>query len=346
MNRDEAVAQKYVNARRHPTAPLTIYNYTAKTQIEGVWNETTRECRGLIVHDDGTVAARAYRKFFNSDEPHAEIPASFEVFDKADGSLGITYRDEQGRICIATRGAFESEQAKHATALWRAKYDGVDVPIGQTWLFEIVYPGNRIVLDYAGMDDLILHGCVDTLTGADLPFPTAWPGPVISRYDAQPLDELLKVSKPNTEGFVLREHPLPADRPAKRVKVKLADYVRLHKLLSGITPHRIWECLARGPALDVVLAGVPDEFYKQAMTTAASLQKKHDDAVAACLRAWAEIVKEVGDGKDRKTFALRIKTEPEDVQPLLFACLSGKGASPIVWKQLEPSGADPMGGEA
>jgi putative RNA ligase len=41
-----------------------------------------------------------------------------------------------------------------------------------TVLVEIVYPANRIVLDYGGLDDLILLGAVDIATGR-----TFGPGP-------------------------------------------------------------------------------------------------------------------------------------------------------------------------
>ena len=53
--RKQMIDAGYITARRHPTEPLTIFNYTARTQIEHLWNEHTIQCRGLIEHDDGTV---------------------------------------------------------------------------------------------------------------------------------------------------------------------------------------------------------------------------------------------------------------------------------------------------
>jgi hypothetical protein len=47
---DKAIADGFVSARKHPDAkiPLTILNYTHKTTIEGMWNDVTTKCRGLI----------------------------------------------------------------------------------------------------------------------------------------------------------------------------------------------------------------------------------------------------------------------------------------------------------
>lgn len=50
---------------------------------------------------------------------------------------------------------------------------------------EIIYPENRIVLDYAGLDDLVLLGAVEIATGRSFgPEAVAdWPGPVVETFD-------------------------------------------------------------------------------------------------------------------------------------------------------------------
>lgn len=331
------IEQRFITARRHPTEPLTIYNYTTRAQIEGEWNEETRQCRGLIVHDDGRIIARPYSKFFNVGEPQAEVPPTFEVLDKLDGSLGITYRCADGTIRISTRGSFESDQAKHASAVWAARYADVVVPEGQTWLFEIIFPANRIVLNYGDLDDLVMHGCVDNATGANLPLPAEWPGPRVEALPCLPIDELLKMSKPNAEGFVLREKPAPVDRPARHVKVKLADYQRLHKIVSGLTPRRLWEALAAGTDIGALLDGAPDEFYREAMAGVDKLRADHAAILAEVEAIWAAIL--TGTPPDRKSRALEIQRAPEAFRPLLFCKLSEKSPDALIWKSLEPSGA-------
>lgn len=104
----------YIARRQHPTAPLMIYNYTARAQYDNVWNAATLACRGLICDLAGKVVARPFPKFFNLDQVTTLPDEPFEVYEKLDGSLGILYWLD-GQPCIATRGSFDGEQARWAT---------------------------------------------------------------------------------------------------------------------------------------------------------------------------------------------------------------------------------------
>lgn len=348
--RQDMIDQRYIVARRHKSEPLSIFNYTARAAVDRMWNEITLTCRGLVVHDDGRVIARPYRKFFNLGQSQAEPPDRFVVADKLDGSLGISYREPStGRIAIATRGSFESEQAIHATERWHALYPDVQIPEGQTWLFEIVYPttkANRHVLDYGDLDDLILHGVIDIATGADLPMPSPleWPGPVVETWAPVPIDQL--PVRENAEGYVLVEDPLPTDRPARRVKIKFADYERLHKLLDGITPKRIWACLKSSGDLKAVLEGAPGEQFQEALDIADSLRRQfreiEHDVIDRLGTIRAEFANRMGREPEwtptRKDFAIRFSDERDEIRPLLFLMLSDKGAEFVAkcWDKVEP----------
>ena len=52
----------------HPTLDLTIWNYTEKVQYEGLWDEITLMCRGLVTNSKGEIVARPFKKFFNMEE--------------------------------------------------------------------------------------------------------------------------------------------------------------------------------------------------------------------------------------------------------------------------------------
>lgn len=151
-----AVADGLVRVQRHPSLPLRIFNYTEHTVYSRTWTTATLQSRGLIVDDQDQVIARPWRKFFNAfelEDTVLDLHAPVEVTDKADGSLGIYYPTVDGPA-VATRGSFAGEQAQHATALYRVQYQGKWAPVdGWTYLFEIVYPQNRIVLDYGRTDD-------------------------------------------------------------------------------------------------------------------------------------------------------------------------------------------------
>ncbi len=95
-----------------------------------------------------TEVATPFPKFFNVGEKRGTVPdLPFEVYEKLDGSLIIAFY-HAGRWRTATKGAFDSPQAVWA----QGRLDATDlialVP-GTTYLFEAVYPENRIVVRYA-----------------------------------------------------------------------------------------------------------------------------------------------------------------------------------------------------
>lgn len=250
----EAFNEGLIRIQDHPSEPYSIATYTNKAVTSRTWNEVTRQCRGLIWnHETGEVLARPFRKFFNMGEgPYAPDPQwfnPFRIYDKADGSLGILYPLTTGGHAIATKGSFASEQAIHATEVWRARYEGKWAPRGsQTALFEIVYPENRIVVDYGEQDDLILLGGVDIATGMsygpDLVW--HWPGPVIKEFVPDfdgPLEaDTLWVDRPNSEGLVI--HFLTGDF---RLKVKQQDYIEKHRVVTNLSEKTLWGWLGKGP---------------------------------------------------------------------------------------------------
>ncbi|NMO56036.1 hypothetical protein HH310_33255 [Actinoplanes sp. TBRC 11911] len=190
-----AVENGHVRIQHHPSLPFLIYNYTEACQYAGAWTPVTLACRGLIVDAGGRVVARGFEKFFNHDQPQAprlDPAAAVRVTDKADGSLGIVYHDGTG-WAVATRGSFASDQAVHATKVLRTKYPDFVPPDGLTVLVEIIYPENRIVIDYAGLDDLVLLGAVEVAGGRSFgpsAVPT-WPGPAVESFGYATLAEAL-----------------------------------------------------------------------------------------------------------------------------------------------------------
>lgn len=333
---DYALNERLVARRIHPTHPLAILNYTERCQYErGLWSPVTTQCRGLIYHTDTLeVVARPFRKFFNygqTEAPAVALDARVVVADKLDGSLGILYPTPEG-WAVATRGAFTSDQALHATALYRERYAGFVVPEGVTLLFEIVYPANRIVVDYGDRDDLILLGAVKIATGQTFPLTQLWdwPGPTASVLaECTVADALTFPPRPNAEGVVL--HLLDTD---ERVKVKQEDYVRLHRIVTGLNERVVWEHLSSGKPLADLLAPLPDEFHDWARRSASSLTEAVKRDGQEIERAYAELSASLPEGWGRKEFALQAKNH--SMPWGLFARLDGKDYWPAVWKQHYP----------
>lgn len=264
----KAINDGYVRVQRHPEIPTyEILNYTEKAVFDRHWTPVTLNCRGLIVQGMH-VLARPYAKFFNYAELVNEgmnlHPGwAVRVTDKLDGSLGILYVTPEG-YSIATRGSFDSPQARHATEIWRERYNDkygadFDCMVGYTALFEIIYRENRIVCDYGGMDDLVLLGGVENATGK--PFGPElfdfWEGPKAETFSYATLGEALAAEpREGAEGLVLT---LP---DGMMVKLKQEDYVILHKLVTGLNERTVWGAWNEGQTVEQICAPLPDEFHQ------------------------------------------------------------------------------------
>jgi RNA ligase len=331
-----AVETGLVRLQRHPDRPLVIYNYTEACQYMSAWTPVTLACRGLIVDEAGRVVARPYTKFFNHTESHAPVldaTAAVRVTDKADGSLGIIYHDGT-RLAVATRGSFVSDQARHATEIINQRYAGFVPPDDLTVLVEIIYPGNRIVVDYDGLDDLVLLGAVDIATGRSYG-PEAvpdWPGPAVESF-AYPTfaDALAAPPRDGREGLVV--HFTEADQ---RVKIKYAEYVRLHRLVTGLTARTVWDVLVNGGDLDAMLEPLPEEFHPWVRGIAAELTAGVEARAAAIEAAFTTVLAGLPDGWGRKEFAAAaVRSEHRGA---LFLRLDGKDYRPSLWQQARPEG--------
>ncbi|HEY9473120.1 MAG TPA: RNA ligase [Mycobacteriales bacterium] len=366
-----ALANKHVKVQTHPTLPYAIYNYTDACMWAGAWTATTMACRGLIVNmDTGQIIARPFTKFFNYGDPHTgdlDLSAPVQVTDKADGSLGVLFPTPGGHA-VATRGSFTSWQAVHATKLWRDRYAGrVSVPDGVTLLFEVICPAGRIVVDYGDMDDLVLLGGIWNATGRTVDFDPAmigWTGPTVEVMPHRTLaDALAAEPRPDAEGMVVRF--LHTDQ---RVKIKQADYLALHRILTGTNARTVWEfcavnacrdliteplhwgsylhldparaaeVLAAGPGWqDALVDGVPDEFH-------AWLRGLIDGFHAEVDRLRTDLETEVAwlieqHGSDRKALAAAIRGHVHS--GALFFLLDNQDITTYLWRSVMPDADRP-----
>ncbi|MEV4411094.1 RNA ligase [Catellatospora sp. NPDC049609] len=333
---DRAVADGLVRAQVHPSLPLTIWNYTEKCTYANTWDVVTLACRGLITDASGTVLARPLVKFFNHGQPGAAeigLDEPVVVTDKADGSLGIVYPTPDGPA-VATRGSFASDQARHATALLRERYAGWTPPAGLTVLVEIIYPGNRIVVDYRGMNDLMLLGAVEIATGRSHP-PSAvpdWPGPVVETF-AYPTfrDALAAPARAGREGLVV--HALGSD---SRVKLKYAEYVHLHRIVTGLSARAVWAALGEGATVAEIAEPLPDEFHPWVTDLATRLTTALAELEKRVAAAHDQILAGLPEGWSRKDYAM--VAGRHELRGYLFAHLDGKPYRRQLWEAVKPDG--------
>jgi RNA ligase len=346
----------WLNETEHPTEPLRILNYSkrAQTAVEPWSVESLHHCRGLIYNTtNGEIVARPFPKFWNYGQagaPMIPLDALVQVTDKADGSLGIMYRrPSDGELAIATRGSFLSEQAVHATQTLYLKHNDFEPNPDWTMLFEIVYPENRIVLDYGARDDVVLLGGVlthykDLVILGPNGFPE-WKGPKTEIIYEGNFDGALalKMDRPNSEGYVIRRMI-----DGGMVKLKQEDYKALHAALFGLNQRRIYEIVMAGrglgqpgqyegvPEFDTLLAQLPDEFHdwarNQRHQILETIRKRADDIFeeyGAIVEGWS-VIYEVDDQRSRKkAFAAEVAKVKTPYAWALFAIFNGAGRDDI-----------------
>ncbi|MDX2297337.1 MULTISPECIES: RNA ligase [Streptomyces] len=380
-----AIEAGHVTRKSHPELPLSLYTYTRSCQYEGVWTRVTTRCRGLVADDrTGRIVALPLPKFFNVSEHESGRPYApalpdepFEVYEKVDGSLGLVFHYD-GRWRVASKGSFVSAQATWAQRRLDAADTARLVP-GVTYLMEIVYPRNRIVVDYGDRRDLVLlaaFGADGTEIGLAEAAP-AWEGigSVVTVHPPMPLEALVKLTRTNTlpdgsaatgtdaEGFVLRF------ASGVRAKAKLTEYVRLHKVLTGVTERDIWrghgvqrfagvaaKRLAQGLGLsvaelggvrsqggrplDALLEQVPDEFDAWVRSVIAGLEEAFAARERAIDEAYARLAPLAGD---RGAFARAVEGLPDPaLRSAMFLRLDDRPTDLFVWRSLRPETADPF----
>jgi RNA ligase len=318
----------------HPTLPLTIWNYTEKVQYENLWDETLLMCRGLVTDDTGDIVAKPFDKFFNIEEGKFEPTENFEVFEKMDGSLGIVFW-YRGQWVVATRGSFTSDQAIKAREILR-KYNTDIMFRHLTFCFEIIYPENRIVLDYGDDEKLVLLGTFDK-NGKEMDSEiwSQWGFDVVKKYDGiNDYKQLKEMVKNDQEGFVVKFSN------GDRIKVKGVEYLRLHKIMTNVTTTGVWEYLKNGEDVLELLKDVPDEFYKKIQNYVKDLRyayfqisedagKKFDYMMYGKYNDQEPIT-------DRKEFAEWVSTQPKHLSGILFRMFDKKDYSEIIWNLIRP----------
>lgn len=345
--------KELVQKQVHLTLPLIIWNYTPKVQYgEGMnqykfWDDVTKQCRGLVTDNEGNVVARPFKKFFNIEENQHTPTEQFDVYEKMDGSLGILF-NYKGEWVLATRGSFTSDQAVKGTELLK-KYDYNRLNPDYTYLFEIIYPENRIVCTY-DFEDLVLLGMIHTQTGYEVDIHTGNDEDVrfknllnnlgfniVRKYDGISDYSYLKHAiSDNREGFVVKFSN------GDRMKIKGEEYLRLHKIMTNLSTTGVWEVLSTGGKIEDYLKDVPDEFYKKVKQYVSTLNYNHYrySEYAGKMHDYFRYGK-YGDKEvepTKKEFAEHLelnKVHPK-VKSICFAMWDKKPYDDIIWKYVKP----------
>jgi RNA ligase len=330
--REEYVAAGLLRSDRTDDGRLAVYTYTDQCTYARAWDEITLNCRGHVFDlHTGECVARPFPKFFNLGENPASLPECFpwdqpyEIYEKLDGWLGVLYR-HHGMFQVATRGSFHSSGAVWATAHIQA-FDFSCLPDAATLCFEIIHPAQRIILDYQGQETLFVLAAFNRFTREEYQRPVVaeWARaiglPIVPVLDPMSLEELLQTQKVRElfEGFVIRFSD------GRRVKVKTEWYLRIAKIMAGLTPIAVWEVMSAGKVQEAYLAQIPEELRSLAEKYRDILEGQYARTVQDIDRRAAPLLQRFGS--DRKALAQYLEEHREevgDIRPAVFLLLDGK----------------------
>jgi RNA ligase len=193
---------------------------------------------------------------------------------------------------------------------------------------------NRIVVDYGDYEGLVLLGAFDTKSGVE-----------IGKTELEKLDsfEVVKTYKTWGEGYDLLKKEISKDKEGYvirfksgfRMKIKGYEYIRLHKLLTGISSRDIWEHLKDDKSLDDIINDVPDEFYNWVKETITDLQNKFETIKNDVEKDFKELI-------NKKEFAEKIKDNPN--KSFLFKRLDSYSnqLDEMIWNSIYPKYSKPF----
>ena len=340
---NDYIEQSLIVANKHPEYDIWILNYSPKAQSKKFWDDHTMSCRGMIIDADGNILARPFQKFKNYEEhdpSEIDMSQKYEIFEKMDGSLIIVfYYEPRMEWIVASRGSFISEQSIEAKKMIGIKTEKLNQNC--TYLFEILYPENRIVVDYGDRRELVLLTNLVTATGEEIPHNElitlySYLFTVVKLYNdknIRDLSELKALEEDNMEGFVIRFEN------GFRVKVKFTEYVRLHGILTNVSNLTVWEHMKDNYEFDELLDRVPDEFYEWLERTAEQLQQKFNAIERLALLEFVRIY-HVNEITERGSFAEQAKLFEHS--SLLFKLYDKRPYAEIIWKNIRPIYSKPF----
>jgi len=319
---------------------LVIFTYSRECQYDRSWDDITMAARGIIFNKvTGELIARPFKKFFNLTETFetsfGNLPdGPFVATEKVDGSLGICfpYKDQ---YWIATKGSFQSVQAIWATEWLRNNVHTKVLKGGWTYLFEVVYKENKIVVDYGDFEGLVLLSAVNIHTGEECTYQqmveeAGFLGvrPVKQEPGFSTLEELYEYCKalPATqEGFVV------TFSNGLKVKIKGDTYCRIHKMISRMTPLSYWEAwdLDLKDIPKEYLAQLPEEFRDVSDALYQQIYDMHWEPFKRIVQLYEGMKALLGPGANKKTWAMRTK----ELHPQEFSSIMGlhNGKEGQVW---------------
>lgn len=241
------------------------------------WHDFAKMSRGKVVNKNTfEIVSYPFNKFFNLDEnedsrmdkvrKYINEADYISVTDKKDGST-IIVSNYNGKLVMNTNGSLENEYIDSAKNIFDEKYNYFinNVPEGYTFVFELIDPDHRIILDYGDERNLYLLAVRDLSSFKLLKYDEL--KNVAEKYSLNlvedeafnGIDELMEravnLKNANKEGWVIR---LVSDDFDFMFKLKLEEYFLLHKMKSVLNIKKVYNAYLEGN-LDDLNANADDK---------------------------------------------------------------------------------------
>lgn len=259
-NIEKYIDKGYVRSQTHSILPLTIYCYTNGCQYDDAWDGVTEMCRGLVIDDKDNIIARPLRKFHNWErynELNTVPSGNFTTFEKLDGSM-IQVFNYNGNWVISSKGSFESPHAVKASQILSKIGHINELDPDYNYVFELITPEHRIVVDYGNKEDLVLLAIINNKTGNEKDINDYSHLFTLPRvFDYKDSFDLYKQSIPSEEeGYVIKFDC------GERMKIKGSHYLFLHKIITNCTYRDIWRLLKNNDNILTFIERLPDEWIE------------------------------------------------------------------------------------
>jgi RNA ligase len=259
----------------------------------------------------------------------------------------------KGEWIFTSKGSFTSNQSVKGCKLLE-KYKYSKLHPDYTYIFEIIYPENRIVCSY-DFEDLVLLGMIHTKSGYevnihsdnsdDIRFKNLLNNigiNIVKKYDGlTDIKQIKSMIGNNREGFVIKFH-----QSGIRAKIKSDEYVRLHRLLTNFSNVDIWECLKNKTNFNEFLDRVPDEFDVKVKNYVEKLKTDYWVIEENCNDLFDNFKSKRPDfpfdSVGKKEYAMWVKEQPREYQPILFSLWDRKDYSQTIWRMLKPEYQKPF----
>lgn len=243
-----------------------IFNYQITADFH---KPLVQEARGIIINlKEMKVVCWPFRKFGNFGEDYADDIdwESARVQDKIDGSIIKVWWDNK-IWHISTNSTIDAKKAPVNTDIsFYEVFNQAKIECGfgfnqldrnYTYMFELISPYNRIVIDYNTID-LYHIGTRDNRTGLELNRDIGVKKPV--EYPLHSLKDCIDaVAELNPHGGIVRKEGfVVVDKYWNRIKIKSPEYVAIHHLIPNgmITDYQLFEMI-HGGTIDDVISYVP-----------------------------------------------------------------------------------------